>query len=75
MADKVRDNQQWKEISGKYLGVGNADSGREVLQAQRADTLASLAHHDHLVTYTAFAQHVHPDIARQQMRKKIVNDE
>lgn len=69
--DKVRQEQQWREISTKYLGVGNAHTDRAILQLQRHDQLALVAHHPHLTTIVAVAQACHPQVTAQRIRRKI----
>lgn len=69
--DKVRQSHEWQLMSAKYMGVGNADSGREALVSQRQDTLALLAHHHLVLAYTLAAQNKHPAVMRQDLQRKI----
>lgn len=69
--DKVRQEQHWREISSKYLGVGNALTDGGIFVLQRQDQLALVAHHRHLTAYTAVAQLAHPEVTAQQIRRKI----
>ncbi|CAK9436177.1 uncharacterized protein LODBEIA_P07350 [Lodderomyces beijingensis] len=72
MADKIREKNQYALLKSKYQGIGNADTTRLDFQTTvYNDTIASLAHHDHLLLYNSIAKNQHPALLKQELIKRM----
>ncbi|KAL6451070.1 hypothetical protein SBY92_001321 [Candida maltosa Xu316] len=72
MADKIKEKNQYHLLKSKYPGIGDADTtGKEFLTTIHNDTIASLAHHHHVLLYNSVVTNEHPHQLRQKFIHKL----
>ncbi|CAI5757265.1 unnamed protein product [Candida verbasci] len=72
MADKIRERNQYNLLKSKYNGIGNSDTTRQEFQTTiYNDSIASLAHHNHLLVYNSIITNKHPLLLKQELIKKL----
>ncbi|KAI3407121.2 hypothetical protein KGF56_000022 [Candida oxycetoniae] len=75
MADKIREKHQYAFLKSKYEGIGNSNTSNDEFQTTvYNDTIASLAHHKHILLYNSIILNQHPEILRQDMIRRIKLD-